>query len=194
MPEKPEPFPTPIQSERLILRSYQVGDGAMYFAAAQRNREHFRRYESGNIMMSLADAGQGEAVVRQLAQDWADQKAYFIGLFAKESSAWVGQVYVGPTNWDLPEYVIGYVADRLHEGQGYISEAVQTVLAVLFEQLGALRVWAACDESNQRSYRLMERCGMQREAHFRQNKRLADGSLSGTYIYALLRATDQDAH
>ncbi|MBN1668422.1 MAG: GNAT family N-acetyltransferase [Anaerolineales bacterium] len=187
MPDKPNPFPTPIESQRLVLRSYQAGDGEMYFAAAQRNREHLQRYESGNVMMSLADAGQAETIVRQLAQDWVENKAFFIGLFAKASGAWVGQVYVGPSNWDLPEYIIGYVADVEHEGQGYITEAVKAVLAVLFEQLGALRVRAICDESNQRSYRVMERCGLRREGHFRHNKRLPDGSLTGTYYYAILR-------
>jgi RimJ/RimL family protein N-acetyltransferase len=187
MPDKPPPLPSPIETERLILRSYQAGDGAMYFAAAQRNREHFSRYESGNVIMSLNDPEHAETVVLDLAQAWAESKAYFIGLFDKATGAWVGQFYVGPTNWDLPEYMIGYAADREHEGKGYISEAARAVIAVLFNELGAVRVRSVCEETNQRSYRLLERCGLKREGHFRQDKRLPDGSLTGTYFYALLR-------
>ena len=181
------PFPSPIETERLLLRSYQPGDGEMYFEAAQRNRAHFSRYEPGNIMMSLENAEQAEQVVQELAQSWAQNKAYYIGLISKSSGEWVGQFYIGPTNWDLPEYVIGYVADVAHERQGYISEAAQAVIQILFHQLGAIRVRAICEQTNQRSYRVMERCGLQREGHFRHNKRLPDGSLTGTYYYAILR-------
>ncbi len=43
-------IPKRIETERLYLRSYQAGDGPTYFAASQRNREHLKEFESGNII------------------------------------------------------------------------------------------------------------------------------------------------
>jgi aminoglycoside 6'-N-acetyltransferase len=107
---------------------------------------------------------------------------------------WAGQVYIEPTNWDLPEFYIGYVADVNYEGKGYISEAVTTVLKFLFQNFGAHKVKSDCDEDNIRSWRLLERCGFKREGHVRENKRHADGSMHGDFIYGLLRHEFLDLH
>ncbi len=180
-------IPNWIDTERLYLRPYQAGDGPLYFAAGERNQEHLAQYESGNVLNHLKDETHAEAIVRELAADWMARKCFFIGIFIKETDQWAGQVYVGPTNWDLPEFVIGYVADVDHEGQGYISEAVKAVVAMLFNAMGAHRVKADCNEENVRSWKLLERCGFRREGHLRQNKKSPDGSYLGDYLYAILR-------
>jgi len=43
-----------------------------------------------------------------------------------------------------------------------------------------------CDDTNLRSIRVAERCGFVREAHFRENKRNPDGTITGTVVYGLL--------
>jgi RimJ/RimL family protein N-acetyltransferase len=180
-------IPNRIETERLYLRPYHAGDGPIYFAAGQRNRAHLAEYESGNVLNQLKNGAHAEAVVRDLAADWIVRKCFFIGIFVKETEAWAGQVYVGPTNWDLPEFVIGYIADVDHQGQGFISEAVKGVVRMLFKDMGAHRVKADCNENNIRSWKLLERCGFTREGHLRQNKKSPDGSFHGDYLYAILR-------
>jgi RimJ/RimL family protein N-acetyltransferase len=176
-----------IETQRLLLRAYQAGDGAMLYAAGLRNQDHLSEFESGNVLMSLKDEKHAEAVVRELGEKWAACECFFIGLFEKTTNEWVGQVYVGPTDWELPEFTLGFVADVHHEGKGYISEAVRRVLKLLFEDLGAHRVRSECNENNIRSVRVLERCGFHREAHLRENKRNTDGSYYGDYLYAMLR-------
>ena len=180
-------IPDRMETERLYLRAYQVGDGPLYYAAGMRNREHLAEFESGNVLMSLEDEQHAEAIVRQLAAEWAARNCFFIGIFEKGTDTWVGQVYVGPTNWELPEFTIGYVADVNHEGKGYISEAVRRVLEMLFTDMEAHRVKSDCHEDNTRSVRLLERCGFRREGHLLENRRNADGSFHGDFLYALLR-------
>ena len=180
-------IPERIETERLYLRAYKAGDGPMYYAAGMRNREHLAEFESGNILMHLKDEEYAEAVVRELAADWMARNCFFIGIFEKAADEWAGQVYVAPTNWELPEFFIGYVADVDYEGKGYISEAVNGVLGMLFGELGAHRVKSDCNQNNIRSWRLLERCGFRREGHLRENRRNADGSLHGDFLYALLR-------
>ncbi len=176
-----------LETERIYLRAYQAGDGPMVYAASVRNQDHLAEFESDNVLMKLKDEEHAETVVRDLWAKWMARESFFIGLFEKTTNEWVGQIYVGPMDWDLPEFTLGYVADVNHEGKGYVSEAVQRVLKMLFEDMGAHRVRSECDENNMRSVRLLERCGFRREGHLRENKRYADGSYHGDYLYAMMR-------
>ena len=180
-------IPEKIETERLYLCSYKAGDGPMLFAASQKNREHLAKFESDNLLMYLKNEEHAEVTARELAADWASRRCFFIGIFEKLTDQWAGQVYLGPTNWDLPEFTIGYIADVDHEGKGYISEAVQRVLKMLFEEMGAHRVTADCNETNARSTRLLERCGFRKEGHLLENRKNPDGTFHGDFLFAMLR-------
>jgi len=180
-------FPAHFESERLHLRSYQPGDGKWYYAMSLKNHEHLMQYESENVAVSIASEEAAEELVRELANDWTKRSCFFIGVFDKITGEFVAQIYVGPVDWKLPEFQIGYFADVDHEGQGYVTEAVKATLQIIFEQLNAHRVRLACDETNLRSIRVAERCNMIREGHLRENKRHPDGTYSGSLIFGLLR-------
>jgi RimJ/RimL family protein N-acetyltransferase len=181
-------LPIRIAAERLYLRSYQPGDGKWYYAMSLRNRDHLARYEADNPLMTLASEEAAEVLVRELANAWAARDCFFMGAFLKRNDEFAAQIYVGPVNWELPEFQIGYFADVDHEGQGYVSEAVKATLSFIFEYLQAHRVRLECDESNVRSWRVAERCGMVREGYWRENKLNADGTYSGTFHYGILRS------
>jgi ribosomal-protein-serine acetyltransferase len=181
-------FPTQFESQRLTLRSYRPGDGKWYYAMSLRNREHLMRYESENVAANITSEEAGEALVQELAEEWAKRTCFFIGAFDKKTGKFVAQIYVGPVDWNLPEFQIGYFADVDHEGQGYVTEAVKATLRVLFNQLNAHRVRLACDETNLRSIRVAERCNMTREGYLRENKRNPDGTYGSSLIYSLLKS------
>jgi aminoglycoside 6'-N-acetyltransferase len=180
-------IPTRIETERLVVRCYQPGDGAVYYAIGQRNRAHLARYESDNVIMTLASEEQAEVVVRELQAEWAARNSFFLGAFERATGDLVAQVYVGPVNWDLPEFEIGYFVDVDHEGQGYVTEAVRATLSFAFEHLNAHRVCLHSDDTNGRSRRVAERCGMLQEGYLRENKRNPDGTITGTLCFGLLR-------
>lgn len=181
-------IPTRIETERLYLRCYQPGDGQWYYPMSQRNRSHLERYESGNAVTNIGSEEDAEIMVRGFAKDWIAREAFFLGAFTRENDQFVAQIYIGVVSWDVPEFQIGYFVDVDHEGLGYVSEAVRGSLGFIFEHLKAHRACLECDDSNTSSYRVAERCGMVKEAHFRENKRWPDGTLSGTLHYGLLRS------
>jgi aminoglycoside 6'-N-acetyltransferase len=180
-------IPNRIEAKRIYLRCYQAGDGQWFYAMSHKNRAHLARYEADNVVMSIQSEQEAEVLVRELAVEWEARNCFFIGAFDKETDEFVAQVYVGPVNWDLPEFEIGFFVDKDHEGQGYVTEAVRAALRFIFKHLKAHRVRMECDDTNQRSIRLAERCGMVKEGHFRENKKNADGRLSGTLCFGLLK-------
>ena len=60
-------------------------------------------------------------------------------------------------------FEIGWVIASEHQGQGYASEAAEAALEFTFDTVGAHRVMAFLDTRNERSARLCDRLGLQRE-------------------------------
>lgn len=179
-------FPTPFESERLYMRCYQPGDGKWYYAMSLKNHHHLMQYESDNVAAHIASEEAAEELVQDLANEWSKRTCFFIGAFDKKTGEFVAQVYVGPVDWRLPEFQIGYFVDVDHEGKGYVTEAVKATLRIIFDQFHAHRVHLACNETNLRSIRVAERCNMTREGYLRENKRNPDGTYSSSLIYGLL--------
>ena len=179
-------IPNRIETERLYLRSYAAGDGKWYYAMSLKNRDHLARYEADNVAMTMQSEEHAEIVMRDLVVDWAARNHFFLGAFDKKTNNFVAQIYVGPVNWDTPEFTIGFFADVDHQGHGFVTEAVKATLGWIFKYLQARRVNLECDDTNLHSQRIAERCHMVKEAHLRENKLHPDGTLSGTMLYGLL--------
>jgi RimJ/RimL family protein N-acetyltransferase len=181
-------LPTCFETGRLDLRCYQPGDGPWYYAMSQKNQDHLRRYEAENAVLTITSEVEAEVFVRSSAAAWSARDCFFLGAFDKATDEFVAQIYIGPLNWDLPEFTIGYFADKEHEGRGFVTEAVKASLMFIFEHLKAHRVGLETDDTNLRSLRVAERCGFTREGHIRQNKKNPDGTITGTFWYGVLRS------
>ncbi|MBS1166360.1 MAG: N-acetyltransferase [Proteobacteria bacterium] len=180
-------LPSSLSTQRLDLRRYTQDDAAWYTAMALRNRTHLARYERDNAAMKIATEADALAVIGMFDEEADTGEAAFLGAFRRQDGAFVGQIYIGVSNADLPAYLIGYFCDEAHLREGYTLEAAEATVAALFEECGALRVGIWCDETNLASRRIAEQLGMFREAHLRADKRHADGSITGSLCYGLLR-------
>lgn len=186
-------IPERIEAERVYLRCYRAGDGQWFHAMSIKNRKHLKQYEADNVVMSIENELGAESLVRELAADWQARNCFFMGVFDKKTNEFVAQVYIGPVNWNVPEFEIGFFADVDHEGQGYVSEAVNAAVKFVFKHLKAHRIRMECDDTNQRSLRVAERCNFSKEGHIRENKMNPDGTLSGTVHFGLLKSEYNDS-
>ena len=82
---------------------------------------------------------------------------------------------------------LGWIFHPDHHGRGYATEAAAELLRLGFEDADLHRIYARCDARNDGSWRLMERLGMRREAHFREHA-LFKGGWDEEFYYAILRA------
>ena len=181
-------IPTRFETERLIIRCYEAGDGPLYYAAGVKNRDHLQRYESCNVILTAKTEEEAEILVRELHADWVARHCFFMGAFDRTTREFVAQIYLGVVNWDLPEFVIGYFVDKDHEDQGFVTEAVRAALKFIFEHLRAHRVRLGTNEMNTRSRRVAGRCGFIQEGRLRESRRNPDGTFSGDVLYGLLRS------
>lgn len=80
---------------------------------------------------------------------------------------------------------IGFAFNPKYSGRGFATKAVNATLGFGFRRLNLHRITASTDVRNERSWRLMERLGMRREAHF-IHKHLVHGEWVDDYLYAIL--------
>lgn len=81
---------------------------------------------------------------------------------------------------------IGWTLHPDHGGLGYATEAVEALLRLCFVDLGLRRVTAGCFADNVPSWRLMERVGMRRETHARQDSLHRSGEWLDGMSYGML--------
>jgi RimJ/RimL family protein N-acetyltransferase len=81
---------------------------------------------------------------------------------------------------------VGWIFHPAHHGRGFATEAARALLQLGFAGADLHRIFARCDARNQASWRLMERLGMRREAHFREHA-IFKGGWDEEFIYAVLR-------
>lgn len=78
------------------------------------------------------------------------------------------------------------IGEKEQWGMGYGTEALIELIRYSFEDLGMNRIGAEIFQFNERSIKLFEQCGFQREGVERELV-YKDGKFKDQYIYGLLR-------
>jgi RimJ/RimL family protein N-acetyltransferase len=97
----------------------------------------------------------------------------------------IGHLYFKLKSVDDLAAEIGWTLHPDFEGQGFATEAAESMLAYAFTELGLHRVIAELDPRNETSIALCRRLGMREEALFRDDLWLK-GEWSDTGIWAIL--------
>lgn len=80
----------------------------------------------------------------------------------------------------------GYVLSREHWGKGYMAQALAALIRLAFEQLEVNKIESMCYVGNEKSGRVMEKCGMIHEGTKREH-RLIRGQYMDAIMYGITR-------
>ena len=103
-----------------------------------------------------------------------------------EGETLIGEVSLIWRSAEARQGELGWIFHPDFHGRGYATEATNALLDLGFGPADLHRIYARCDARNEPSWRLMERLGMRREAHFRQHG-LFKGAWDEEFYYAILR-------
>lgn len=119
-------------------------------------------------------------------QDAREGSGYGFFVFDAPGNTLLGGITVGHIRRGVAQSAtLGYWMGERFAGRGYMRHAVEAVKLFAFEVEGLHRIEAACLPKNQRSIRLLERCGFTREGHLRGYLKIA-GKWEDHCLYALL--------
>ncbi len=167
-----------IETSRLILRNYTEADfDDLYEYLSDPAVVEYEPYK----------AMTKEEVAGNLR--WRISTDEMIAVELKANRKMIGNVYLGNRDFDTLE--LGYVFNKDYWGYGYAYEACKTLIADLFSK-GMHRIYAECDPLNLSSWKLLEKLGFVKEAHFKKNiyfwkDEFGNPIWKDTYVYSCLR-------
>lgn len=88
---------------------------------------------------------------------------------------------------DQHQVEIGFTLSSESQGKGIAYEALCGLLNYLFRDLNKHRVFAITDTRNISAYRLLEKTGFRKEAHYRENT-FFKGAWGDEYLFARLQS------
>ena len=153
---------TVLETERLILRPWRVGDTAdaraLFTYASNPNvgpaaswRPHTNVEESAEIIRTVLNAPETYAVVLKRT----DEPIGSIGLHQQPSESVINTPGYQPSDME-----IGYWIGEPYWGQGLIPEAARALLRHGFEDLDLQAVWGTHNVENAKSSRVMDKLGL----------------------------------
>ena len=172
----------PILTARLALRPFRAAD--LEALHAIQSREDVARFLYWEPRTREQVAETLEARAGQIAL-LAEGDGLVLAVERRGSGALIGSVNLIWVSAEHRQGEIGFVFHPDHQGQGLAGEAAAELLRLGFDGLGLHRIVGRCDARNGASARLMERLGMRREAHFRENE-WVKGKWDDEYVYAVL--------
>lgn len=175
-----------LTSPRLQLRWLEQSDVPALFEVF--SDPQVMRYWSSPPWTDEAD---GVELVESVRRQFAEGSLYQWGVARSDDQKLIGTCTLAQVDAQNRRAEIGFALRRDQWGQGYMTEAVQTLLRFAFEQLNLHRIEADVDPRNDASIRLLSRLGFQREGYLRE-RWLVGEEVNDTVFYGLLKREWQD--
>jgi RimJ/RimL family protein N-acetyltransferase len=174
----------PIETTRLTIRPFRKDDADSVFALYA-DPEVVRYLYSEPLQPDKL----GEAMERRLRPPKAETEGDILELAAelRATGQFVGALTFFYRSAQHSRGEIGYTISPQWTGRGFATEGATALLRVGFELLGLHRVEGQCDARNIASARVMERIGMRREGHLRENE-FVKGEWTDEIVFAMLAA------
>lgn len=173
----------PIYTERLQLRPFHDSDLNDLYAI--RSLPEVVRYvylEAQNL-----DEVKQALERKKSAVKLTDEGSFLaLAVTTKGSERVIGEVTLIWHSRIHQQGEVGFVFYPDSQGYGYATEATKAILSLGFDGLQLHRIFGRCDVRNTASYKLMERLGMRREAHFIHNE-IFKGEWGDEFVYAMLQ-------
>ena len=175
-----------LETKRLILRDYGEKDKAAYFKLKNDSRTMY--YLQDIQLFSEEEADIDFTNVMQ-DQKSGDRKFYFLHMELKDSHEQVGSIgYTVIDNTPVGKLVgAGYFIFPQFWNHGYVTEAFKKVLEFAFLENNVCRVSTGCLAENVGSERVMQKCGLIKEAEH-VDWEWHDGKLKTRVEYRLLKS------
>ncbi|WP_395065761.1 GNAT family N-acetyltransferase [Paraburkholderia silvatlantica] len=167
-----------IETTRLVLRHFDQEDAADLF--------EYLHKPAASCFLSLALKDMSDAGNEARTRSTSDEH---IAVCLRESGKLIGDLFAVPEQDTIS---IGWNFNPRFGGMGYAYEAAKTLVAHLFREKAARRLYAYVEDTNMPSRRLCEKLGMRQEGVFKEfvsfrNDSFGTPIYENTMQYAMLR-------
>ncbi|GEP50886.1 alanine acetyltransferase [Flavobacterium noncentrifugens] len=175
------PFPN-LETHRLLLRRVESNDVNEIFAI--RSDAETMKYIPRPLVENIQEAQSHIDMINDKIENneginWAitvKSNPKLIGI--------IGHYRIKPEHYRAE---IGYMLHPDFHGKGYITEAIEKVVAFGFNEMKLHSIEAIIDPENCASAKVLEKNGFVKEAHLRENE-YYNGKFLDTVIYSILES------
>lgn len=151
-----------LTTERLVLRDWLDTDAPALYALASDAAvsspagwpAHESEAQSLDILREVLSGWEHYAIVLSEDAPSGEPEGTLVGAIGLKTAEDSDLVTAST------EYEIGYWTGRPYWGRGYMPEAMRALIEHAQNDLGATRIWCAHYVGNNKSHRVMEKCGM----------------------------------
>jgi ribosomal-protein-alanine N-acetyltransferase len=184
LPRKKTPA-SRIDGEGLYLRPAKSGDFDQWRQLRSASRSFLTPWEPTWPLDDLTKAAFQRRLARQ-DRERLEDLAYGYLIFRAKDDELLGGLTLGNVRRGVAQCAtLGYWIGEKHAGQRLMGKAVRAVLRHAFLEMRLHRIEAACAPNNERSRRLLESLGFQREG-FARAYLLIDGAWQDHLLFAML--------
>ncbi|WP_274365658.1 GNAT family N-acetyltransferase [Paenibacillus thermotolerans] len=178
-------FPESFESERLIIRAPQWGDGLKVNEGVKESIKELRPWMPW--AQSVPTAEQSEIGIRKARMQFLERTDLMLLLTLKDTGELVGCSGLHRIDWKARKFETGYWVRTSFAGQGYITEAVRAITDFAISDLQANRIEIRCDSRNARSARVAERLGFTLEGILRREQCDVTGLPRDTMVFSKVK-------
>lgn len=177
-------FPERLETPRLVIRPYAIGDQVALFDAINRSRGTLKEFLPWAETGHLDQANTRQFIVQALNR-WQVHEDMLSLVITNHQGTLLGGVGLQSINWSVPRVELGYWLANAFAGHGIMQEAIRAVSRVCLETFRVARIEIRCDVRNWRSARVAERCGFHLDGTLRHFGRSPIGALTDVQVWSL---------
>lgn len=182
---------TVIETDRLVIRDYTLDDIPVVHHLVQ-PVEIYQFQPWGPNTEKDTENFVKTAIVQQSDDP---RNSYELSVTDKKTGEVIGAIGVRVRSEVTRSGDLGYWIRKDRWGEGFATEATMGILHFGFENLGLNRIWATADPRNTGSLRVLEKAGMKKEGHLRQDI-FVRGEFRDSILMAILKdefSAEQDS-
>ncbi|WP_418714846.1 GNAT family N-acetyltransferase [Blautia hydrogenotrophica] len=174
-----------IETQRLIMRPFDIKDFDIVSEL----------YGNSDIMIYMPCGCLTDeeiwAHLQEVISDWNErpQVNYEMAVICKSDQKKIGRARIHMA-YESDTAMIGWLLIQSEWNKGYATEITKSLLEYCFKVLRVHRVYALCHPQNIGSWKVLEKCGLRREAHYiKKVKYLSNSDIhwEDELEYAILR-------
>ncbi len=176
------PIPTRFETERLLIRRYELADEqSLYKAARSSISEVFEFLPWCHPDYTIEDS---RSWLKTILPNWRQGSAYSFGIFNRENKELVGGCGINQID-EHPIGNLGYWITTAHTRKGMASEASRALAHFGIEHLHLQRIEIIMSAENPGSRAVAESVGATYEGRLR-NRLMLHGRTHDAYLYSII--------
>ncbi|ANC77312.1 alanine acetyltransferase [Fictibacillus phosphorivorans] len=177
--------------KNIYIKLLTLNDLQALFDNETRNREFFQQYAPERDQDFYSLDGQARRIT-EMEERKEKGLGYSFGIFLQDTQELIGQIGLfkierGPAQKGM----VGYSLDKVHNGKGYMTQALSLLIDFAFHELKLHRIEAEVMPQNMGSIHLLLKAGFHKEGISKKNVKI-NGRWEDHQVLAILNEEDFD--